>query len=40
MNIKSKNNQLNWSDIKAESSWQIFKVMSELVEGGIKVNIE
>lgn len=23
----------HWSDIKAESSWQIFKVMSEFVEG-------
>ena len=38
MNIKSSNNQLSWSDIKAESSWQIFKVMSELVEGFEKLN--
>ncbi|HIF15505.1 MAG TPA: TIGR00730 family Rossman fold protein [Bacteroidetes bacterium] len=38
MNIKSNNNQLSWSDIKAESSWQIFKIMSELVEGFEKLN--
>jgi len=38
MNIKSSNNQLSWSDIKAESSWQIFKIMSELVEGFEKLN--
>ena len=30
--------QLNWSDVKAESSWRIFKVMSELVEGFEKLN--
>jgi uncharacterized protein (TIGR00730 family) len=27
-----------WADIKAESSWQIFKVMSEFVEGFDKLN--
>jgi uncharacterized protein (TIGR00730 family) len=27
-----------WSDVKAESSWQIFKVMSEFVEGFDKLN--
>ncbi len=28
----------HWSDVKAESSWQIFKVMSEFVEGFDKLN--
>lgn len=28
----------HWSEIKAESSWQIFKVMSEFVEGFEKLN--
>ena len=27
-----------WSEIKAESSWQIFKIMSEFVEGFDKLN--
>jgi uncharacterized protein (TIGR00730 family) len=27
-----------WSDIKAESSWQIFKIVSEFVEGFDKLN--
>ncbi|MCX6352212.1 MAG: TIGR00730 family Rossman fold protein [Bacteroidetes bacterium] len=27
-----------WSDIKAESSWQIFKIMSEFVDGFDKLN--
>jgi uncharacterized protein (TIGR00730 family) len=27
-----------WADVKAESSWQIFKVMSEFVEGFDKLN--
>ena len=27
-----------WADIKAESSWQIFKIMSEFVEGFDKLN--
>lgn len=30
--------QKNWADIKAESSWTIFKVMSEFVEGFEKLN--
>jgi hypothetical protein len=38
MNLKQNIPQLNWSDIKAESSWQIFKIMSELVEGFEKLN--
>ncbi|MDQ3073093.1 MAG: TIGR00730 family Rossman fold protein [Bacteroidota bacterium] len=28
----------HWADIKAESSWQIFKIMSEFVEGFDKLN--
>lgn len=28
----------NWTDLKAESSWQVFKVMSEMVEGFEKLN--
>jgi len=24
---------IDWTELKAESSWQIFKVMSEFVEG-------
>ena len=28
----------HWSDVKAESSWQIFKIMSEFVEGFDKLN--
>lgn len=28
----------HWSDLKAESSWQIFKIMSEFVEGFDKLN--
>jgi uncharacterized protein (TIGR00730 family) len=28
----------HWSEIKAESSWQIFKIMSEFVEGFDKLN--
>jgi len=28
----------HWSEVKAESSWQIFKVMSEFVEGFEKLN--
>lgn len=31
--IKEAFEDKHWSDIKAESSWQIFKVMSEFVEG-------
>lgn len=31
--IKEAFEDKRWSDIKAESSWQIFKVMSEFVEG-------
>ena len=31
-------NRINWSDVKAESSWRIFKEMSELVEGFEKLN--
>ena len=27
-----------WSDVQAESSWQIFKIMSEFVEGFQKLN--
>jgi uncharacterized protein (TIGR00730 family) len=27
-----------WADVKAESSWQIFKIMSEFVEGFDKLN--
>ena len=38
MNMENNKPQLNWSDVKAESSWQIFKVMSELVEGFEKLN--
>lgn len=30
--------QKNWTDLKAESSWMIFKVMSEFVEGFEKLN--
>ena len=32
MDMQNNKPQLNWSDVKAESSWRIFKVMSELVE--------
>lgn len=28
----------HWSEVKAESSWQIFKIMSEFVEGFEKLN--
>lgn len=28
----------NWRDLKAESSWQVFKVMAEMVEGFEKLN--
>jgi uncharacterized protein (TIGR00730 family) len=28
----------HWSEVKAESSWQIFKIMSEFVEGFEKMN--
>lgn len=28
----------DWTDLKAESSWQVFKVMSEMVEGFEKLN--
>ncbi len=38
MNMQNNKPQLNWSDVKAESSWRIFKVMSELVEGFEKLN--
>lgn len=30
--------QKNWTDLKAESSWMIFKIMSEFVEGFEKLN--
>jgi uncharacterized protein (TIGR00730 family) len=30
--------QKNWTELKAESSWMIFKVMSEFVEGFEKLN--
>jgi len=30
--------QKNWTDLKADSSWMIFKVMSEFVEGFEKLN--
>lgn len=30
--------QKTWSELKAESSWQIFKIMSEFVEGFDKLN--
>ncbi len=30
--------QKNWTDLKADSSWMIFKVMSEFVEGFQKLN--
>lgn len=36
--IKEAFEDKHWSDIKAESSWQIFKVMSEFVEGFEKLN--
>lgn len=36
--IKEAFDNKHWSDIKAESSWQIFKVMSEFVEGFEKLN--
>jgi uncharacterized protein (TIGR00730 family) len=36
--IKDAFEDKRWSDIKAESSWQIFKVMSEFVEGFDKLN--
>ena len=38
MNMQNNKPQLSWSDVKAESSWRIFKVMSELVEGFEKLN--
>ena len=40
MNLNSKTNKnvLSWSELKAESSWQIFKVISEMVEGFEKLN--
>src|ERR1035437_3064148 len=36
--IKDAFEDKRWSDIKAESSWQIFKIMSEFVEGFDKLN--
>jgi len=36
--IKEAFEKKHWSEIKAESSWQIFKVMSEFVEGFEKLN--
>jgi uncharacterized protein (TIGR00730 family) len=36
--IKEAFENKHWSEIKAESSWQIFKVMSEFVEGFEKLN--
>lgn len=36
--IKEAFEDKHWSEIKAESSWQIFKVMSEFVEGFEKLN--
>jgi uncharacterized protein (TIGR00730 family) len=36
--IKDAFEDKRWADIKAESSWQIFKVMSEFVEGFDKLN--
>ena len=38
MNLEHNKPQQSWLDIKAESSWQIFKIMSELVEGFEKLN--
>jgi uncharacterized protein (TIGR00730 family) len=36
--IKEAFDNKHWSEIKAESSWQIFKIMSEFVEGFEKLN--
>jgi uncharacterized protein (TIGR00730 family) len=36
--IKKAFEQKDWSEIKAESSWQIFKIISEFVEGFEKLN--
>ncbi|MEX0812556.1 MAG: TIGR00730 family Rossman fold protein [Chitinophagales bacterium] len=36
--MSSKHLTKNWTDLKAESSWQVFKVMSEMVEGFEKLN--
>jgi len=36
--IAKKTNQKNWNEIKTHDSWQIFKVMSEFVEGFEKMN--
>lgn len=36
--IKDAFEDKRWADIKAESSWQIFKVMSEFVDGFDKLN--
>jgi uncharacterized protein (TIGR00730 family) len=36
--IKDAFGDKRWSDIKAESSWQIFKIMSEFVDGFDKLN--
>jgi len=36
--IAKKNKQKDWNNIKTNDSWQIFKVMSEFVEGFEKMN--
>jgi uncharacterized protein (TIGR00730 family) len=36
--IKEAFEDKRWSDVQAESSWQIFKIMSEFVEGFQKLN--
>ncbi len=37
-NKKAPYKEQNWIDLKAESSWAIFKIMSEFVEGYDKLN--
>jgi uncharacterized protein (TIGR00730 family) len=38
MNMIAKRKQKDWNNIKTNDSWQIFKVMSEFVEGFEKLN--